>query len=452
VSRTTVVLSTDATPGSSRHAPVMHRTGSNNEIRVLTAGGGVAALEALLTLRELAEERISTRLLSPTADFSYRPLAVGEPFGLGRTRRYDLKQICEQHGAELTPGTLVSVDTEGHRVRTSEGSELDYDLLLLAVGGKTKPALEGAVTVAGPGYTSRFSTLLEQLEHHCFHRLTFAVPSGTTWSLPLYELALMTAPRIAKRELPLRDVELRFVTPEQQPLELFGAAASREVAALLDRRGVELLTGLHPVAVEAGELAVVPREAGPIPAERVVSLPTIVGPSIEGVAHDADGFIPIDLHGLVAGESDVYAAGDATSFPIKQGGIASQQADAAAESIAARAGAEVTPAPFQPVLRGMLLTGDTPRYLRAEVGGGRGEDWEVAEHALWWPPSKIAGRRLAPYLGAHHRELARGREAGALPIEVELERQPASGVRRRTVVVPRGDAGNVTAVPLDDAG
>ena len=53
-------------------------------------------------------------------------------------------------------------------------------------------------------------------------------------------------------------------------------------------------------------------------------------------------------HGFIAGRraragaaasSDVYAAGDATTFPLKQGGLATQQADAAAETIAAELGA-----------------------------------------------------------------------------------------------------------------
>ena len=44
----------------------------------------------------------------------------------------------------------------------------------------------------------------------------------------------------------------------------------------------------------------------------------------------------------------IYAAGDATDFPIKQGGIGSQQADVAAQSIAALAGASVTPERFNP--------------------------------------------------------------------------------------------------------
>ena len=54
---------------------------------------------------------------------------------------------------------------------------------------------------------------------------------------------------------------------------------------------------------------------------------------------------------------DVFAAGDIANFPIKQGGLAAQQADAAAEAIAAEAGAQVDPQPFKPVLRGILLTG-----------------------------------------------------------------------------------------------
>lgn len=404
----------------------MANTTGTGDLRVLIAGGGVAALEALLTLHELAGDRVSVRLLSPDADFIYRPLAVGEPFGLGRARRYDLRRICQEHGAELTAEALKSVDVQGHRVRTAAGSDIDYDVLLLAVGGKVSPVLRGAVTVAGPGYTGRFRTLLEQLEAHRFSRLTFAAPTRVAWPLPLYELALMTAARINAHEVPMRGVELRLVTPEARPLEIFGANASDTVAGLLERAGVELLTGLHPIAIEAGALAVVPRSAPPVPADRVVSLPTVVGPAIEGIPSDPDGFIPADPHGLVPDAPDVYAAGDAITFPVKQGGIAAQQADAAAESIAALAGCDVTPEPFRPVLRGMLLTGGRPRFLRAEVAGGRGEDWAVAEHALWWPPSKIAGRRLAPYLGVHHVELSRDREPGVLPIEIELEQGAAA--------------------------
>jgi sulfide:quinone oxidoreductase len=152
----------------------------------------------------------------------------------------------------------------------------------------------------------------------------------------------------------------------------------------------------------------------------VISLPRLLGPSIEGLPHDEGGFIPVDLHGRVDGIEDVYAAGDATTWPIKQGGLAAQQADAAADAIAARVGAVGDPRPFHPVLRGLLLTGRTPRYLRADVSGDSGR--EVSEHALWWPPSKIAGHYLAPYLALRHGELEC--PEGGIDVQVALAPHP----------------------------
>jgi sulfide:quinone oxidoreductase len=396
-------------------------------MKVIIVGGGVAALEALIALRGLAEDRVAIELVTPTPEFAYRPLAVAEPFGLGEARRYDLVRIAADHGAALHLAGLNSVQPEDQRIDTWDGRVLPYDVLLLAIGARPVASIPGSVTITGPGYTGRFRTVLRELGERRVRRVAFAVPPASSWPLPLYELALMTAAQVAERGL--RKVELALVTPEAEPLELFGSAASATVRELLGARGITLHTARYATEFRDGELTLAP--SGGLAAERVVSLPRLRGPEVPGLPHDADGFIPVDLHGLVQGESDVYAAGDATTSPIKQGGMAAQQADAAAEAIAARAGAGVEPAPFRPVLRGMLLTGSTPRFMRAEVSGGRGERWEVSEHALWWPPSKIAGRWLAPYLALRHDELE---EAPAgLPVEVSLD-PPA--VRRRAIIAP----------------
>ena len=119
------------------------------------------------------------------------------------------------------------------------------------------------------------------------------------------------------------------------------------------------------------------------------------------------------------GVEHVFAAGDAPQFPVKQGGLAAQQADAAAAAIAQELGAAVGPRPFAPVLRGLLLTGGAPLYLRAELDaeGGRRSGaarrprltGEISSRALWWPPGKVAGRYLAPYLSTA-RPVALGEE------------------------------------------
>jgi sulfide:quinone oxidoreductase len=393
---------------------------NTGRVKVLIAGGGVAALEALMALRELAEERVSLELVTPTPEFAYRPLAVAEPFGFGDVRRYDVVRIAADHGAEVHIGSVKSVDTAANHIVTWADRSLPYDLALIAIGARPTTAIPGTVALEGPGYTGRFRAVLRDLEEGRVTHVAFAVPPGASWPLPLYELALMTATHVAQRGV--HGVRLALVTPEQQPLDLFGTGASQAVRELLDERGIELHTSRYPTRFEDGQLSLVPDET--LAAERVVSLPSVLGPQLDGLPADADGFIPVDLHGVVQGEQDVYAAGDATNSPVKQGGVASQQADAAAEAIAARVGAAVEPRPFRPVLRGLLLTGSTPRYMRAEVSGGRGEDWRVSDHALWWPPSKIAGKRLAPYLALRHDELEQ--EPSGLSVEVELPDTAAS--------------------------
>jgi sulfide:quinone oxidoreductase len=164
-----------------------------------------------------------------------------------------------------------------------------------------------------------------------------------------------------------------------------------------------------------------------IDADRIVALPALVGRAIEGVPADGDGFIPVDAHGRVRGMSGVYAAGDGTNFPIKQGGLATQQADAVAEAIAAEAGAPVEPEPFRPVLRGLLLTGGDDRFLRNAVAGGGGEG-EVATHTLWWPPTKIAGRYISGYLfGRDEAQTIEAARTGHLEVEVPLDADAAAG-------------------------
>jgi sulfide:quinone oxidoreductase len=135
--------------------------------------------------------------------------------------------------------------------------------------------------------------------------------------------------------------------------------------------------------------------------DRIVALPELYGPPTPGVPGGADGgFIPVDVHCRVIGLERVFAAGDATDFAIKHGGIAAQQADTAAASIAALAGVEVECKSFRPILRGILLGGANPLYLSAVVTGGHGSASEISEAPLWSPPTKIAARLLAPYLDA----------------------------------------------------
>lgn len=402
-----------------------HRAGPSH---VLIAGGGVAALEAALALRALAGERISVELLAPEPLFWYRPLAAAEPFRLGEARHFELADLAAAAGATLTTGALTAVDVEHRLARTFAGADLPYDALLIACGAVPVPAMAGALTFRGPADTARIEALLAEIGRGEVHRVVFAVPTADGWSLPAYELALLTADWAEGHGVD--GLELALVTPEEEPLRVFGPAGSIAVASLLERRGISCHLECHPLEFQDGDLVLVGGDV--ISADRVVALPRLRGRRIDGIAQNAEGFIPVDVHGRLFGASDVYAAGDATSFPLKQGGIAAQQADAAAAWIAASVGAGTLPRPFRPVLRGLLLTGREPLYLRRELTR-TSDETPVGSDPLWWPPTKIVGRHLAPFLGAlAGDEVARELVAGpdAVPVHVELDLEGRSGARR----------------------
>jgi sulfide:quinone oxidoreductase len=213
--------------------------------------------------------------------------------------------------------------------------------------------------------------------------------------LPLYELAMLTAEHADRHGLELM---LTIVTPESGPLAIFGREASEQVDRALAEHGIVVRTDCQVRGVEDGTVLAAPGGVE-VRADRVVALPRLHGPALEGLPADPNGFVPVDETGAVSGRAGVFAAGDGTTMPIKQGGVAAQQADVAARSIAVRAGADVAPRPFRPKLRSQLLAGAQSVYLRQAVAGGAGEQAsQAADHALWWPPSKVAAPYLASYL------------------------------------------------------
>jgi sulfide:quinone oxidoreductase len=345
---------------------------------VVIAGGGVAGLEALLGLRAIAGDRVRLTLIAPDPDFSYRPLAVAEPFGLGHAHKVPLARFAEDAGAELVIEALESVDDAAGELRLSDRSQRSYDALLVATGGRAVVGVEGATTWWPGGDADAYGGLLQDIEEGYAKSVAIVVPPGAVWPLPAYELALMTVGEA--RELG-QDVKVAVVTPERAPLSLFGAQASAAAGEELRWAGIELRTG------------VVVQNAGELDYQRVFAVPRIVGPMIAGLAMDEEGFVVAGEEGLVEGCERTWAAGDGIVSPVKFGGLATHQARVASAAIARRAGAADVPDPGEAVLHGRLLIGHRTRRLR-----GRGD----AEGApLWWPHGKVAGEYLPRWLAEH---------------------------------------------------
>jgi sulfide:quinone oxidoreductase len=362
---------------------------------IVIAGGGVAGLEALLALRRRAPDGVDVTLVSPEQEFSFRAMAVEEPFGGRVQRTLHLGDVAEDLGARYRRDGLHRVDAGARRIELHSGDEMRYDALLLATGARPYPAYTHGVTFDREREPRAFDELLVDVAAGAARSVALVVPEQVGWTMPAYELAtgLATFARDAK----VPPIDLSIVTHELHPVAAFGASVSRAVAEVLDELDIKVLCGHEPVVVHDEALV-----AGThwLTADRIVALPRLAGPRHRGVPCDDLGFVPVDAHGAVRGLDHVYAAGDGTSQPIKQGGLAAQQAAAAVAQLLWRVGRG--PQPKQPpayVLRGVLTTPRGRLHLEASLGPGRAGEGSVATYRpLWRAPGRVASRWLAGYL------------------------------------------------------
>jgi sulfide:quinone oxidoreductase len=384
---------------------------TSTPLHIVIAGGGVAGVEALLALHDLAGDRVALTLVAPDPDFTYRPLAVAEPFGVGHAERIALRRFTDEVGAVFVRDAVEAVDDASGEARLRSGGTIAFDALLLATGGRQVAGIEGATTWWPGGDPDVYGGLLRDIDEGYTKSVAIVVPPGAVWPLPAYELALMTMGEA--RAMGHDDVELTVVTPEHAPLSLFGTQASEAVAEELRLAGVGLHTGVV-AGVRPGGLDVGPH-LGAMSVQRIVAIPRLLGPDMPGVESDQSGFVQTGEDGRVAHADRVWAAGDGIVSPVKFGALATHQARCAAAGIARFAGATDVPNPGEPVLHGHLLVGQRARRL-APAGRQEGAP-------LWWPAGKLAGEHLPRWL-AEHGLAARAVHAapprGALPVRRSL--------------------------------
>jgi sulfide:quinone oxidoreductase len=337
-------------------------------VRVVVAGGGVAGLEALMALRALAGARVELTLVAPNDEFVYRPLAVEAPFEVGRTRRIALSDAARDAEATFVSGTIEAVDPGERIASPSDSRALEYDALVLALGAQAVPAVPHALTWDDRSDAETLGGLLRDIEEGYSRRLAIVIPPGPAWPLRGYELALFIA--IEARGMS-SDLQTTIVTPEPSPLAALGSRAVELVSDELRRAGVDVMSAAHAEVEQDHVTTVVLHPSGRrLEVDRVLALPALRGRPIAGIPADAEGFIEVDEHGRVRGLDGVWAAGDDTAFAVKSGGFAAEQADVAAEDIAAAAGAAIEPRPFDPSAREQLAGLPAGPFLKAWLSEG----------------------------------------------------------------------------------
>ncbi len=211
-----------------------------------------------MALKDLAGDRARLSMLAPEPDFFYKPLTVEEPFTHQPAERRELAPALDELGVDLIRGSLASVSPTEHRVTTASGDQLAYDKLVICVGGTDAPGLPRRRDVLEPPHRPAGRRAHPSRSHLASAaRWSSSSRRRPTWSLPLYELALLFRNR--SEALGEGGLRLRFVTPEPAALAVFGTVASAAVAELFTGRRISLETGRRAVQDADGAIHLAPQ-------------------------------------------------------------------------------------------------------------------------------------------------------------------------------------------------
>lgn len=368
---------------------------SESRPEILIAGSGPGALEATLALSASEHIDASISLISPQTEFTYRPNMVMEPFGVEETASYAVAEVIRHPNVTQWLGTLERVDAAAGKAWSPEDDEFNFDALIVATGTEMHADLpESVVTFGQQGSLEKLKDIVGEIEAGTITNVLFTAPAGPTWQLPLYEFTLMCADRAERQSG--QQIEIAIATPESEPLEVLGAENSATVRQLCGEFGVVIHAD---TTVEAYDGVTADLSDGSaFPVDRVFAFPRLTGRTPAGLPTNDDGFLRVDDSQRVEGTTNVYAVGDVTDFRVKQGGLASEQGDAAITAIETALGSRDAPVPFSREIEALLLTADRRVAMRARIGAESSQSIEVEQPT--GPAQKIHSKLLAERLRA----------------------------------------------------
>jgi sulfide:quinone oxidoreductase len=270
---------------------------------VVVAGGGFAGLEAVLAVRAIAGTAAQISLVSPDHVSTYRPAATLEAFSDPPRPAYDLVAIAADLGLRHHRTRVQGVAPAIKRIRLGSGAQLTYDALVRATGTRPTAEFAGALTFRDQRDPPGLRAVLRELDEGKLGSLVFAVPSGCSWPLPLYKLALLAASRASaasgqkSRWSPRNSGRWPPWGPKPRSSSQFSwpNAAYGSV-------------GPPPPAASAAAGRSPCRHTRRVKADRVVAAPQLRGAKITGIPPNRWGFVPTDAIGPIQGMVDVYAA------------------------------------------------------------------------------------------------------------------------------------------------
>ncbi len=148
-----------------------------------------------MALHALASDLLDITILAPELEFINLSMSVDQPFKPQRVRGLRLQETAAELGACWHQAALDRVEPDRNRVITTDGDEVPYDMLALALGAHPEREWHSreVLTYHGGRDGPNYRLLLQQLREGRVNKVAFVKPAGRELA------AAPLRPRVADR-------------------------------------------------------------------------------------------------------------------------------------------------------------------------------------------------------------------------------------------------------------
>ena len=298
--------------------------------RIAVMGAGLGGMSAAYELRETLGKAVEVTVVGKGPDFAFTPsnpwLAVG--WRQAGDISMPAAPALARKGIRFMASPVMKVDAAANRLLLEDGTQLDYDYLIIATGPKL--AFE-EIPGLGPegGHTQSVCTLPHAqkawVSYEAFLKdpgpIVIGAVQGASCFGPAYEFAFILDADLRKRKL--RDkVPMTYVSSEPYVghMGLGGVGDSKGLLeAEFRQRHIKWITNAKVSDVTAVEATVVehdakgqPTDTHKLPFRYAMFLPAFKGvdavAAVEGLCNPR-GFVIVDKHQRSPRYANVFAAG-----------------------------------------------------------------------------------------------------------------------------------------------
>ena len=297
---------------------------------LLVLGAGTAGTMAVNKLRpRLPRDEWRITVVEQSDTHYYQPGYLFIPFGIYRPDEVvkPTKRFIPS-GVDVVSGVIERVEPEANKVLLEDGTEFDYDYLIIATGTSPRPDQTPGMTDGEwrksihEFYTYEGAcALAEKLRDWEGGKLVVQVVEMPI-KCPVAPLEFTFLADAFFTEQGMRDkVDITFVTPN--PGAFTKPVASKYLGSMLDDRKVALESDYMLESIDPETRTLSSYDEREIPFDLLVTIPVNMGADYvarSGLGNELN-YVPVDKETLLSKQYDnIFAIGDASDIPASKAG------------------------------------------------------------------------------------------------------------------------------------